>query len=102
MTKQSSSIKVLTDEVIITKIYFIRKQKVLLDEDLADLYQVNTKRLNEQVKRNINRFQSDFMFQITEGELKILKSQFATSSWGGRRNIPYNVCLYKDAKVDFN
>ena len=61
----------------------------MLDQDLADLYDVPTKRLNEQVKRNINRFPSDFMFQLTSEEVEILKSQFATSSWGGRRVPPY-------------
>src|SRR6185437_3124384 len=77
------------DEVIMNKIYFIRGQKVMLDEDLADLYQVPTKRLNEQVKRNIARFPLDFMFQLTEEEFENLRSQNATSSWGGRRVAPY-------------
>jgi hypothetical protein len=89
MAKQSKSMKVLTDEVIINKIYSIRKQKVILDKDLAELYQVSTGRLNEQVKRNINRFPIDFMFQLTEDEFKNLISQFAIASWGGRRNLPY-------------
>jgi hypothetical protein len=71
-----------------SKIYLIRGQKVMLDEDLAELYQVATGRLNEQVKRNIDRFPEDFMFQLTEGEFKNLKSQNATSSWGGRRKLP--------------
>lgn len=60
----------------------------MLDEDLAELYQVSTGRLNEQVKRNIDRFPGDFMFQLKEDELKILKSQYAISSWGGRRKLP--------------
>ena len=71
------------------KIYFIREQKVMLDTDLAELYQVETKRLNEQVKRNINRFPRDFMFQLTKEEWANLKSQIATSNWGGRRIAPY-------------
>ena len=79
----------VAEEMIVTKIYFIRGQKVMLDEDLAELYQVETKRLNEQVKRNIGRFPEDFMFQLSENELEILKSQIATSSWGGRRKLPY-------------
>jgi hypothetical protein len=79
----------LTDDQILNKIYYFRGQKVMLDQDLADLYDVPTKRLNEQVKRNINRFPSDFMFQLTSEEVEILKSQFATSSWGGRRVPPY-------------
>ncbi len=79
----------IPDEVVINKIYLLRKQKVMLDEDLAELYQVETKRLNEQVKRNIQRFPEDFMFQLTAQEFENLKSQFATSSWGGRRKLPY-------------
>lgn len=61
----------------------------MLDEDLAELYDVETRRLNEQVKRNIVRFPEDFMFQLTEEEFEIFKSQYATSSWGGRRIQPY-------------
>jgi hypothetical protein len=79
----------LTDEQILNKIYYIRGNKVMLDHDLADLYDVPTKRLNEQVKRNKDRFPFDFMFQLTAEEIEILKSQFATSSWGGRRVPPY-------------
>lgn len=67
----------------------IRGQKVILDKDLAALYEVDTKRLNEQVKRNIDRFPEDFMFQLSVEEFSNLKSQFATSSWGGRRYPPY-------------
>ncbi len=77
------------DEIVMNKIFLIRGQKVMIDEDLAELYGVPTKRLNEQVKRNINRFPLDFMFQLTESEYINLKSQFATSSWGGRRVLPY-------------
>jgi hypothetical protein len=61
----------------------------MLDADLAELYKVPTKRLNEQVKRNIGRFPEDFMFQLTENEFEILRSQNATPSWGGRRVSPY-------------
>jgi len=61
----------------------------MLDEDLADLYQVETKRLNEQVKRSQERFPEDFMFQLRIEEYENLKSQFATSSWGGRRKLPF-------------
>ncbi len=78
----------IPDEVVMSKIYQIRNQKVMLDEDLAELYGVETKRLNEQVKRNIDRFPEDFMFSLDEEEFTNLKSQFATSSWGGRRNLP--------------
>jgi hypothetical protein len=78
----------IPDEVVISKIYQIRSQKVMLDEDLAELYGVETKRLNEQVKRNIDRFPEDFMFSLNKEEFTNLKSHFATSSWGGRRKLP--------------
>jgi hypothetical protein len=79
----------IPEEVIMSKIYFIRGQKLMIDNDLAQLYGVETRRLNEQVKRNIARFPEDFMFQLTKEEFENLKSQFATSSWGGRRKLPY-------------
>jgi len=69
-------------------ILVLRGQKVILDADLARLYGVTTKRLNEQVKRNIERFPVDFMFLLTPDEAANLKSQIATSSWGGRRKVP--------------
>lgn len=74
--------------MVISKIYLIRNHKVMLDDDLAELYHVETRRLNEQVKRNIERFPEDFMFQLTGEEWQNLKSQNATSSWGGRRKRP--------------
>jgi phage regulator Rha-like protein len=76
-------------ERISSKIYLIRKEKVLLDVDLAELYGVQTKHLVQAVKRNINRFPDDFMFQLSKKEFEILKSQIVTSSWGGRRYSPY-------------
>ena len=79
---------VIPDEVVMSKIYMIRDQKVMLDEDLAELYGVETRRLNEQVRRNIDRFPEDFMFALSEQEFADLKSQNATSSWGGRRKLP--------------
>lgn len=69
------------------KIHLIRGKKVMLHEDLAELYDVETKRLNEQIKRNIARFPEDFMFQFSQKEFDNLKSQIATSSWGGRRKL---------------
>ena len=75
-------------ELIHHKIYFIRGHKVMLDRDLAELYGVSTKRFNEQVKRNAKRFVGDFMFQLTREEYENLRSQIATSSWGGRRYLP--------------
>ena len=77
-------------ERIERSIYVLRGQKVMLDEDLATLYGVPVGRLNEQVKRNAGRFPGDFMFQLTQDETEILKSQIAISrSWGGRRSAPY-------------
>jgi hypothetical protein len=74
-----------------SKIYFLRGKKVMLDRDLAELYGVSTKRLNEQVKRNIHRFPEDFMFLLTQDEVQSLRSQIATSNdgRGGRRTIPF-------------
>ena len=71
------------------KIYEICGQRVMLDRDLVALYQVETKVLNQAVKRNLKRFPSDFMFQLTNQELANLKSQIVTSSWGGVRKMPY-------------
>lgn len=70
----------ISDETIINKIYFIRGQKVMLDRDLAELYSVTTGNLNKAVKRNLNRFPDDFMFQLTEEEFKNLIFQSGTSS----------------------
>ncbi len=70
-------------------IYEIRGYRVMFDSDLAMLYEVETKRLNEAVKRNIARFPSHYMFQLTKEEFLNLKSQFATSSWGGVRKMPF-------------
>ena len=61
----------------------------MLDSDLADLYQAPTKAFNQAVKRNLDRFPDDFMFQLTEEEASLLRSQSVTSSWGGRRYLPY-------------
>jgi hypothetical protein len=85
---KSIKAQIIPDELVINKIYLIRGKKVMLDEDLAELYQVETKRLNEQVRRNIARFPKDFMFRLTRKEFENLKSQIATSSWGGRRKLP--------------
>lgn len=82
--------KRITDDLIVNKILFIRGKKVMVDRDLADMYGVETKRLNEQVKRNEKRFPPDFMFQMTEEELKNWKSQIATSNKKkmGLRKLP--------------
>jgi hypothetical protein len=76
-------------DTILPSVFVVRGVKAMIDNDLAALYEVPTKRLNEQVKRNIDRFPDDFMFQLTKDEYQILRSQNATSSWGGRRVMPY-------------
>ena len=75
-------------EPIKQKIYEIRGRRVMLDSDLAALYCVETRSLNQSVKRNIERFPDDFMFQLTTEEMNNLKSHFVTSSWGGTRKLP--------------
>ena len=75
--------------VIQQRIHIIRNMQVMLDFDLAELYQIETRVLNQAVKRNIKRFPSDFMFQLTKEEWDNLKSQFVTSSWGGTRKLPF-------------
>jgi len=88
MAKRISKLAI-PDEIITNKIYLVRDKKVMLDKDLAELYGVETRRLNEQVKRNIGRFPEDFMFQLTKEEFDILIFQIGASSWGGRRKLPY-------------
>lgn len=89
MPKSNLPIVMVSEENILEKIYLIRGQKVMLDRDLAEMYGVEVKRLNEAVKRNATRFPEDFMFQLAQNEWRNLKSQFATSSWGGARKPPY-------------
>ncbi len=79
---------ILKPDNIAAQIFFVRGEKVLLDFDLAVLYGVETKRLKETVRRNRKRFPNDFMFELTEEEFINLRSQFASSSWGGRRYPP--------------
>lgn len=76
-------------EIITNKIHIIRNQKVMLDYDLATLYEIETKRLKEAVKRNIERFPEDFMFELTKDEFDNLRSQIASSSYGGMRYLPF-------------
>ena len=76
-------------QVIQSKIYEIRGYKVMLDFDLAEMYQVETKNLNLSVKRNIKRFPDDFMFQLTKEEWSSLRLQIETSKRGGRRYMPF-------------
>jgi hypothetical protein len=86
MAKAKSIIPI---ERIAAQIYAIRGQSVMLDADLAALYGVETKAFNQAVRRNIDRFPEDFMFRLTDKETENLRSQFVTSSWGGRRYNPY-------------
>lgn len=80
----------IPDEMIASRIYLIQGERVMLDTDLATMYGVKTYRLNEAVKRNLERFPEDFMFQLIKEEWENLTSQFAISrSWGGRRTPPY-------------
>ena len=78
--KEKELKNLVIEQQILSKIYIIRGEKVMLDEDLAYMYKVETRRLNEQVKRNSKRFPKDFMFTLTEKEYENLKSQNATSS----------------------
>jgi len=86
---KSVSTSVIPDEIIINKIFYIRGHKVMLDRDLAELYGVETKVLKQAVKRNIEVFPEHFMFELTDKEFKILRSQSVTSSWGGQRYLPF-------------
>lgn len=81
--------EIIPNEIIERKIYLLRGQKVMLSIHLADLYAVEIRALVQAVKRNIERFPEDFMFQLNEEECKNLKSQIVISSWGGRRHPPY-------------
>ena len=76
-------------QLIQNKIYEIRGQRVMLDFELADLYDVETRALNQAVKRNLRRFPADFMFQLSKSEFDNLMSQNVISSWGGTRKLPY-------------
>ena len=79
---------IISEKTITDKIYIIRNQKVMLDKDLAALYGVETRVLNQAVKRNIGRFPDDFMFEVSKVEFANLLSQIVTSSWGGTRKLP--------------
>jgi phage regulator Rha-like protein len=77
------------EQKILNRIYVVRGEKVMLDKDLAEMYGVETRVLNQSIKRNLSRFPQDFMFQLSEKEFKNLISQNVTSSWGGTRKMPY-------------
>ena len=87
MAKKELQILV-AEQKILNRIYAIRNEKVMLDQDLAEMYAVETKQLKRQVKRNIDRFPKDFMFELTSKEFEHLRSQIGTSSWGGTRYMP--------------
>lgn len=76
-------------EIIGNRIFVLRGKKIMLDHDLAQLYGVETKSFNRAVRRNIKRLPPDFMFQLTKDEFENLRYQFGTSSWGGRRHLPF-------------
>jgi hypothetical protein len=84
---QQARIDMTPVDSIARSIVVLRGQKVLLDAELAALYGVTTRRLNEQVRRNRSRFPADFLFELTTEEFANLKSHFATASWGGRRKL---------------
>jgi len=84
----------ITETLVTSKIYIIRSKKIMLDKDLAELYEVETRVLNQAVQRNIARFPKEFMFQLTMEEFEILKSQIVTSSWGGTRKMPFAFTEY--------
>ena len=100
-------ISIVPYETLISKIYLIRGHKVMLDKDLAELYQVTTGNLNKSVQRNLKRFPDDFMFQLNQEEFKNLIFQIGTSSWGGtisphttihsKAPFPCCVALYHEA-----
>jgi ORF6N domain len=91
MAEKPARLEVIAAPAIEKRIFVVRERQVMLDEDLADLYGVETKRLIQQVKRNLKRFPRDFMFQLTKVEVEALRSQIATSKTGrgGRRYAPY-------------
>ncbi|KAA0993938.1 ORF6N domain-containing protein [Dyadobacter sp. UC 10] len=76
-------------DIIQNKVFNLRGFKVILDFDLAEMYGVETKALKQAVRRNADRFPADFMFEMTQAELAILRSQNVTSSWGGNRYLPF-------------
>lgn len=86
---EEKALTVLTEEYLMSKIYIVRGVQVMLDADLAEIYGYTTKNFNRQVKNNIERFDDDFRFQLTDAEVDILRCKNCTSSWGGARYHPY-------------
>ena len=90
MSNKIIELKELNEEIIESKIYIVRGQKVMLDFELAEIYGYETKNFNRQVKNNISKFDQDFMFQLTKEEYQeILRCKNFTSSWGGVRYLPF-------------
>jgi phage regulator Rha-like protein len=89
MTRQTNPEVPIPQEVIRSRILFLRGKKVILDCDLAELYDVETKHLTRQVRRNRSRFPADFLFILTRLEIASLKCHFGASSWGGTRKPPF-------------
>ena len=98
MAKKNTTL-VIPDEVVMNKIYIIRGQKIMLDSDLAELYGVATKVLNQAVKRNIARFPDDFMFELTRDEYNSIRSQFVTLESGKGRYSKYNPYVFTEQGV---
>ena len=86
MPKEKSTVAII-EEKIIDEIYLVRRQKVMIDRDIAELYGVETKRLKEQVNRNLNRFPSHYMFELTQQEYESLRSQNAALKQGGYARV---------------
>ena len=86
--EERTEVFVVTEQSLQEKIYYVRGQKVMLDFELAEIYGYTTTRFNEQVKNNIEKFDDDFMYELTKEEFENLISKKSTSSWGGRRKLP--------------
>ena len=87
--EKQTEIVVIDETTLQSKIHIVRGQKVMLDFELAEIYGYTTKRFNEQIKNNIERFDEDFRFKLTREEIDNLRSKNSTSSWGGSRYLPY-------------
>jgi hypothetical protein len=98
MAKEIRSIAV-AEEAIISKIYLIRRQKVMIDRDLSELYGVETKQLKRQVRRNIDRFPEDFMFELSDEEFQEWRSQFGTSNEGDKMGLRYAPYVFTEQGV---
>ena len=84
-----TNIAIVNEEYLKDKIYIIKGQKVMLDSDLAKIYGYDTRGFNKQIRNNIDKFDEDFMFQLTKNEYNSLMCKNYTSSWGGTRKLPY-------------